>query len=301
MARDPPSRDRTYWELSLPHAKATKQWLCSQLLPIGYNAKSSLSRPELVALYKHHHAGHLCYDKCTNDELRKFAKDRDLLPRTNDHLCSRDGMVKLLMSGDMHPTFHRFCDLPAELREQIYHLYVAGITEKPLQHPVDPPLTRVNNLLRTECLAIFYKACTFRIIIGGTWNRQRSLSVDSEHFIRTLSKTKISNIRRLEIVVRVPEDFLTGLDPDSYARALLQFSADMEDYTLDLALWRDGAAYYERRFPAARRKIAAVFDDVVGREGCCKLKARDLLRLGSKEYRLVQAVAIPEAAACTLQ
>ncbi|KAK3710077.1 hypothetical protein LTR37_010508 [Vermiconidia calcicola] len=66
-------------------------------------------------------------------------------------------------------TFQKFTDLPPELRQTIYELYVREYGKnryeaaRIIDNPPLPPLARTCRLLRTEVLPVFYHECTFRI------------------------------------------------------------------------------------------------------------------------------------------
>lgn len=75
-----------------------------------------------------------------------------------------NNLPKLLKAADAAWTF-RFLDLPAELRNRIYHYSV--VNERGLVRPIQPPITRVCRQLRQEALGIFYARNCFVFTITG--------------------------------------------------------------------------------------------------------------------------------------
>ena len=284
-----PPRDSTYWLLPSPDPHVKNAALRSELQGIGYKPKKSASRADLVALLKHAHLGHICYDNCAFDELKRFALDRGLVSKKAGPASAR--LVSLLLKADMNPTFNRFSDLPPELRVRIYNLYMADFSISSFQHPVDPPLTRTNRLIRSESLPIFYQRCTFRLAISGQARYTLRVIPSSRKFLRTLSALKLRHIRHLEIFLSIIFD-LDLTEADELTRARISFSPAMESYDLSFSQsvarpWRPGLGAEN---PAVEAKLRGVFDGVVSRGGADKLQARDLLGLDHKEMDLLGAV-----------
>ncbi|KAK4958331.1 hypothetical protein LTR10_004757 [Elasticomyces elasticus] len=65
--------------------------------------------------------------------------------------------------ADHAPQFHRFLELPPELRTQIYEYYIAPLTAERLHAPTMPPAARLCRQLRSEILPLFFAACTFDV------------------------------------------------------------------------------------------------------------------------------------------
>ncbi|KAK5724697.1 hypothetical protein LTR15_004744 [Elasticomyces elasticus] len=66
-------------------------------------------------------------------------------------------------NADDTPRFHRFLELPPELRTQILEYYIAPFTLGGLRAPTMPPATRICRQLRSEILPLFFAACTFDV------------------------------------------------------------------------------------------------------------------------------------------
>ena len=140
------------------------------------------------------------YEKCKTAELRLFAQQRRL--------------AKALRSADQTPEFHRFLELPPELRTAIYTFYCADFADEPLVLPTYPPLARVNRQLREEVLPVFYSECTFALgltasipsdlqlaaagAVGGIPHVLR-MQRETTLFIKSLSMEHLCHIRNLEV------------------------------------------------------------------------------------------------------
>ncbi|KAK6434446.1 hypothetical protein LTR95_009373 [Oleoguttula sp. CCFEE 5521] len=95
--------------------------------------------------------GKLDYTKCRIDELRQFVQDREVIT-SNAYAHS-----------DHSKTFHRFDDLPPEIRLLIY-AYPLTYGE-PL--PAQTAILRVSKQVYSEAAPVLYNATSFRIVIEG--------------------------------------------------------------------------------------------------------------------------------------
>jgi hypothetical protein len=150
------------------------------------------------------------YDDCTLTELRKFARDRGLTTPSAEK-PSKSTLIQRLLEADETPTFTRFFELSAELRQTIYEYYVGDFgtfwyhylkytRSNALSHPVTPPLAQVSRRLRDEALPVFYNSCRFRLYFTpdqkcDSWR----LSDRSREWLNRLSTEHLGCIRRLEI------------------------------------------------------------------------------------------------------
>ncbi|KAK4922741.1 hypothetical protein LTR49_009929 [Elasticomyces elasticus] len=73
--------------------------------------------------------------------------------------------------ADHAPRFHRFLELPPELRTQIFEYYIAPFTLGGLHAPTMPPATRICRQLRHDILPLFFTNCTFDIHFLQTYGR----------------------------------------------------------------------------------------------------------------------------------
>ena len=272
-----PPRDNTYWTLPAARSKDTKDRLRSQLEKIGCNPNASVSRPGLVALLQHHQLGYICCDNCTDNELKTFATDRHLA--TGKAQLARARLVSLLLKADLNPSFKRFYDLPPELRNRVYDLYITDLTKYPLRNPVDPPLTRVSRLLRSEVLSGFYNSCAFQIGIHVKLLSLAGIDDDCKRFFSALSDQKLCHIRKLEITTRLFE--IVSLS--DLARVKVEFSPGMDAYSLDYNVRESNDCILNTATADVKEKLKGMFDKVVGRKEAPKLRASDLGDLDSVE------------------
>lgn len=112
-----PHKDNAYWTLPVPDDYKKKAHIRSELEEIGYKTKRNLSRAGLIELLQHHGLGHVCYDQCTDNDLRTFPIDRGLVSKNSK--ATSPHLVGLLLKADKSPSFHGFCDLPLELRVRV--------------------------------------------------------------------------------------------------------------------------------------------------------------------------------------
>lgn len=205
LAYEAPRGDQ-YWRLSYSnHGKVNrygKAKLQDDLKRIGYKSYSTLSsasRSELAAFWLHHTLSHVCYDKCSEDEAKKFAIDRKLI-RANSEL-SRQDITFWLIHEDMNPTFSRFEDLPPEIRTIVYEIYMNDFAGKDLERPTQPPLARATRLLRKEALPVFYGKCTFVVYLdSGMHSYYRSGVRDvSSKYLKALSAENVGYMRNIAI------------------------------------------------------------------------------------------------------
>lgn len=154
------------------------------------------------------------YEKCKTAELRLFAQQRRLTTITDIATATRQDLAKALRSADQTPQFHRFLELPPELRTAIYTFYCADFADEPLTLPTYPPLARVNRQLREEVLTVFYSECTFAVglttgihsdlqlaaagAVGGIPHVLR-MQRETTLFLKSLSAEHLGHIQRFEI------------------------------------------------------------------------------------------------------
>lgn len=215
-----PPRDAAYWRVPSPNPYITNAEIRSELDAIGYAPKKSASRTDLDVLLRHAQTDHICYSNCTFDELKGFAIDRGLI--SNKAKPGHARLISLLLKADMNPTFAQLNNLPPELRTRIYEFYLIDFTAKSIQHPIDPPLTRTNRLLRSEALPIFYQQCSFRIEISGLARSSLEVDKHSKAFLRLLSDLKLRNMRKLDM--RFTTVFLTPISTKRRSRKRASYS-----------------------------------------------------------------------------
>lgn len=112
---------------------------------------------------------------------------------------------------DPSPQRRTFLDLPPELRNYIYDLYLTHFGLRCLNHQSDPPLTLTCRTIRAESLPMLYGAKTLYLDVqsrerkGGKGCMLR-LGKFSREKLRTLPIDKIRWIRKLEFFV--PDEVL---------------------------------------------------------------------------------------------
>lgn len=166
---------------------------------------------------------------------------------------------------------------------------MSDFTGSPLQHPIDPPLTRASRLIRSESLPLFYGTCTFRIVVEGQHRYAPHVGHWSKHFLNSLSDIKLQNIRKLEVLVCS----LVDLDlawPEEIGKARVEFTQSMDSYSVSFQMIQYERAVWGDRVPAFTARLSTVFDQIVNRQGPHKLKISDLLGLDSKEINLLGAM-----------
>lgn len=153
-----------YWKLVTPKSGAdVRRNLDSK--GISYKKTSSFDR--LYELSYRVQQGLLVFDKYSFTELericvRKHYKLPDNLPKGK--VAARKELTQYLEARDTHNTFDKFLDLPAELRVMVYkfHLHdLEATAENPEHLWAQPPITKVNKLIRTETLDLFHNTCNF--------------------------------------------------------------------------------------------------------------------------------------------
>ncbi|PPJ60619.1 hypothetical protein CBER1_03623 [Cercospora berteroae] len=153
-----------YWKLVAPKSGAeAKRNLDSK--GISYKKTSSIDR--LYELFYRVQRGLLVFDKYSFTELERICVQKhyrlpDGLPQRK--VAARKELAQYLEAHDTHNTFDRFLDLPAELRVMIYkfHLHdLEATAENPEHLWAQPPITKVNKLIRTETLDLFHNTCDF--------------------------------------------------------------------------------------------------------------------------------------------
>ncbi|KAK5738255.1 hypothetical protein LTR17_006132 [Elasticomyces elasticus] len=167
-----------YWRLSA-FAVASKNDLLPFVNRGGYTALAKTITKDTVLGYAFRiECEQLCYFQCSDAELKRFVKDRGI--DTPEGRFRRSAIIEVLEHADEELAFTKFLDLPPELRTIVYDYYLAVFPEV-LRNPVQPPLTRVCRLLRTETLPMFYQRTTFQVRLSHAANDRsmvRKLELD---------------------------------------------------------------------------------------------------------------------------
>lgn len=130
----------------------------------GFIDVATLPVPRILSIYDRVNRKQLIYDRCSTEELQKFCFDRRLikpksaLVRTTSSRRLQPALIILLEKADADAQF-RLTDLPPELREWIYELYMAKVDPAELALSSTPPLLRASRLVRQESLPIWRACC----------------------------------------------------------------------------------------------------------------------------------------------
>ena len=218
--KDKRAYDR-YWRLD-DHTQQNKCSMRDKIHALGYsNVKDRLTKKDLSTYLERQDKGLLCYEKCSNDEIRAFANARDILCWVGDDDLAlpdqRSLTIDALMEDDGDPRFSKFLDLPAELRQRIYEYYDAEF-EDILVYPTKPPLAQTCHQLYQEVLPVFYSKHEFAIdVIRDRRDDAKFREHETTHmWLSQLSPAHAASIRRLQILVTDkfngrPKGIRTGL------------------------------------------------------------------------------------------
>lgn len=221
-----------YWELASYKGISTCQ-LAAKASTLGY--ADHTTRPTLVKIMHRAEKQLVCYDACTTQELQKFARARRLPGSWKRSLLERR-----LKAADGEATFPRFLDLPAELRNRVYQMYVAEFPVEGLRTPAQPPITRCCRLLRQEALPVFYGSCTFVLNFAHhevvpTWQRDTGrllkAAPDTSLFLETLSVASAQEIRRVEF--RLREQHSGRYQGEEFCRCVVSLDGSEKGYVIE--------------------------------------------------------------------
>ncbi|KAK5127360.1 hypothetical protein LTR85_006699 [Meristemomyces frigidus] len=270
-----------YWRLSDYH-RTTVDQLRHRLERKGYLIKKSASKAELIVITHRDDCGQFCYDNCTETELSLFARDRGI-----SLACAKAKSTRAarLINADSERTFRRLLDLPAELRNRIYHYYIADFPHL-LTLPAAPPLARTCKQVEKEVLPLFYSTKTFHVIferraLSFTKNALEFKATDKTAlFLRELSRESMSEIRSLCISLRTWWR-KTNQDHDSRVISSLdvRFVGDT-GYKLTVAGDMDEKAPKAKKMRRELHEaVAKVRHVIAARDGRKKLRVEDVYAL----------------------
>lgn len=195
-----------YWKLT-DAQHLTCDDLKSRLGEEGIYFRTRARKFELVKLYDRGVRGLPTYHRYGKGQLVAFCRQRSIqVPALDPQI---EDFVAALEAADEKRTFHRFTDLPPELRTHILELHFH--TFGALSCPAQPPITRVSRLIREEALPLFYKTCTFALDIDASgargpnreWNGATALvnaiTGSSEVFVQYTDSKYLKMIRRISL------------------------------------------------------------------------------------------------------
>ncbi|KXS98980.1 hypothetical protein AC578_4994 [Pseudocercospora eumusae] len=230
-----------YWRLRGPGDYLLPSCFRKALADAGYKP-----RTKQPAFYLYRVQKNLpCYEKCTVKELRKFATDRAAHEKPTK--AGRAALTDALLTADESISFHRFMDLPPELRNNIYELYFADFCA--LRTPSQPPIARTSHQVRDEALSTFYACCKFEITLVDNADGHFIFSAHSMSFLNGLRVTDVGWLSNLcfELTPRDQIKLVKNKD-DKYTIALEE----------RVSLWGDGLP---SRYPGAQKRLDDYFQD----------------------------------------
>lgn len=196
-----------YWSYQSLHSYSEHKnpGLRQLLVDRGYAFGSGMTRAALLACLKRSDSGLLSYTGRANSELRDFIQQRRL--ETNfkqGNIGTRTELVQLLNAADEDPRFHRFMELPAEIRGIVYRFYLDE-PKKRLLTPKQPPLLSTNRLIREEALPLFYSKYAFAVQVvfstGFLRPLQANIAPESLQWLQCTHADNLAMIRNLHVLV----------------------------------------------------------------------------------------------------
>ena len=264
-----------YWRLDERHQSSVS--LRDELSAFGFTSTElRIPNYRLQDLLRRVHQGLLCYQRCTEQELLKFARDRNIPQRMSKTWRSdtpKDILVKLLEHADEQLSFTKFLDLPPEVRVRIYELHDEDF-DAVLSTPTLPPLARTCKLLQREVSPIFYKRHTFWIcyVLRNQHDSGRHVrqDVDTALWLFTVSPEYVQNIRSLNVTVRLP---WYPLDGDRFYTFHIELSRSSKGYSVKM-VEREGLE--EPRDDIIEAEISKLLDLLPSQDGTKTLRLEDI-------------------------
>ncbi|KAK3074799.1 hypothetical protein LTR53_002465 [Teratosphaeriaceae sp. CCFEE 6253] len=170
MGEGATDRHDDYWKIDDQYYYMAKQ-LRTMLEDRHYHVGGIKDVGRLEGCLRRSRLGLMSYHNCGNEELRRLIAVRKLNDSITDGLREgdRQELLAILDCADLQPSFHRFLELPPELRNQVYKYYYAECRDVVFA-PTQPPLTRCCILVRREALHMFYATRVFTLQLRRTTN-----------------------------------------------------------------------------------------------------------------------------------
>jgi hypothetical protein len=160
------------------------------------------------------------------------------------------------------PKFHRFLELPPELRNRVYIFHPESLGKFPPRFVV-PPLCRVSRQLRSETTALFYEYCTFVFLLRTvhTPSSKAQLHYHTEVARNNIPDSAFAQIKHL--FIRLKEH---------------SHRPPMANWIIDLTCGRwTGWSVFRRR--DIEQSVQTLVNSIMAREGLTKLEKSDLDKL----------------------
>lgn len=290
-----PNSGDSYWKTDyslLPQKK-----LLQPLQDAGYEHLSGMSRKQLSKVVARMVDRHLiCYYKCTDAELKTFVKARGLklveLVKKPLELRKRYGRIKALYEADGAPQFERFLELPPELRNEVYALYMSDFPDK-LKAPKKPPLARTCKAMMTEVSSVFYSRHVFSLtFFRRTITSQKDIPAPfvpdqrTGLFLLGLSPDNAGHIRRLEMCYEQLEN-LGRSKPNTRVLMRCEISLDAEDGKFRRV---SAPSNWDTEYHRSVEKAGnGVVEEIVGRKDGGRLRVPDFHALRTVVEKAGQA------------
>ena len=270
----------SYWQVSNGEL-LNKEDLRAKLYYNNFHVLKSTKMARSRQLYVRSQRGVRSYEGISRKELEhEIAQRRILLP--DRWPTMETTKAQLEQYDDEHNTFHRFLDLPPELRERIYTEYFNTYNED--DNPkCQPPISCTSRIVPREALPLFYECCLFSIRaatgirkelkpIGDGQNIIDVVSSRSAAFMKSISAHNLGRLRWLRL------NFLgCEVQLKLYAENQKDPVVITTPYRIDLECDRD-QAQNERR-ERMMSEVRAIALEVAAREGPLELREGDLERM----------------------
>jgi hypothetical protein len=201
----------SYWQTDLPYLTTMDEWRrYLEARRCYYKPSASLAR--LKELADRGARGLQSYEAHGYHMLRALAKDRGMGSQVRRR-AKKQELIRCLEDADdwnvaskALPTFHRFFELPPELRNRIYTFYFDSLGKVPPRFVV-PPLCRASRQLRLETTQLFFEHSTFivfmRRVDGGQRHRHLArLHCQSEVARSNMPILKFAQIKHLYVKLK---------------------------------------------------------------------------------------------------
>ena len=272
----------SYWQTDLPFLTTTKDWRC-YLKERGYYHKPCDSLSRLKELAKRCVRGLKSYDAHDVKTLRALA-----LSRGGGRVQLRfkkQELIRFLETADdweeastASPTFHRFSELPPELRNRVYTFYFQSLGKVPPRFAV-PPLCRTSRQLQLETTGLFFEQSTFIISMRRIYCRQTQAHKAQLHYHSEVAKSNIpmpnfAQIKHLHVELKA----CSNGSPSAV-------------WTIDLT---EGRCARERQSRGQHHEesVQTLVDSIMARQGLATLEKGDLDKLEvaiTKDYNRLRS------------
>ncbi|KAI5359872.1 hypothetical protein Slin15195_G117320 [Septoria linicola] len=284
-----------YWRFRLSGYKSKSQW-AAEFRDSGYHCPSTDDVLDVALLKFSSRPNYM--NVVDKHQLRKFVTDRKLMKNPNGLRQS---------SADKSPTFEKVAELPAELRVRIYGFYLSYLPET-LHRPTQPPLARLNKMMRDKVLTEFYKTIRFEIHFNlikprrGSSQCRISMDTGAMVFLLNMRSEDVAIVRHLQICLigkqgegRRARSFQwarINVDLADYERpARVDDATKCTDYALYLHAedhwWNDKQPYQHK----VVEDIVEVAEKRLGPVKQYQLKVADLMRLVTPIENVLTATA----------